>query len=92
MPREKITDKNKTPKIRELEEIYKEDELIFEFKTVYFTDWGNGSRSYSKTYYEISILDDNKKKIKLNFYAKRGYPTLQTYLEKSFRTGGDKEE
>lgn len=55
-------------------------------------DWENGSRTYSKTFYEISILNDDKEKIELKFYAKRGYPTLQIYLEKSFRTGGDIEE
>ena len=91
--RQKITDKNQTKKIKELEELYKEYELSFWYKTVYFKAYENGSKYYSKTYYEISVLNDDKEKIEIiKFYAKRGYPTLQTYLEKAFRTGGDIEE
>lgn len=92
--REEINNRNKSKAVKELEECYKDIELKFEYKTVYYSIWGDMPsfdeyKTYSKTYYEISRLNENKERIKICFYSKRGHQPLYVYLEKAFRTGGD---
>ena len=90
--REKITEKNKTKNMKKYEELLKEYDLKFEYKTSYFKVYDDGSKYYSKTYYEISILNDDKTKTeKIKFFYKRGHQEFSTYLYKAFRTGGDEE-
>ena len=86
----------KSEAIKALETEFKDIGLLFNFKTIHQKRCGWSQDLihvwyWSKTYYEISYLDENKEKTILKFYSKKGYKTLRYYLVRAFHTGGDEE-
>lgn len=91
---ERIKITTKTKAMKAIENKYKNINLSFDFKTVYFKSYdhwneiyhnGNEHWFWSKTNYEVSFYRNDKKE-SLTFEVKRGYKTLDYYFYKALKT------
>lgn len=90
---ERIKITTKTKAMKAIENKYKNINLTFDFKTVYFKSYdhwneiyhnGNEHWFWSKTDYEVSY-DKNGERKTIAFTVKRGYMTLEYYFYNAFK-------